>query len=225
MFKGFTLSETLITLGIIGAIGAITIPSLIQNHQKKQTAVKLKHTYSLMMQALKIAENDLGNTDSWEVTNSKTFCDTYIKPYYKVIKEYNLGELPSDTHIYCNNGGICDSYGNFTSAQKLILSNGVLIAPYPLSVQEYNTTTIIVDINGLKRPNRYGRDVFMFNIDAKKGIIPYGLGYIAGQSEDRIPSRNDLMNDGDWRACKKQGLFCAGVIMLDGWEISDDYPG
>ena len=82
----------------------------------------------------------------------------------------------------------------------------------------------ILDINGLKRPNRYGRDVFLFNIDAKKGIIPYGLGYIAGQSEDKIPSRNDLMNGADWRTCKKQGLFCAGIIMLDGWEIKSDYP-
>lgn len=34
-FKAFTLAETLITVGIIGIIAALTLPSLIENHQKK----------------------------------------------------------------------------------------------------------------------------------------------------------------------------------------------
>ena len=33
--KGFTLAEVLITLAIIGIIAAITIPSIVANHQKK----------------------------------------------------------------------------------------------------------------------------------------------------------------------------------------------
>lgn len=38
---GFTLAEVLITLGVIGVVSAITIPTLITNHQKRQTVVKL----------------------------------------------------------------------------------------------------------------------------------------------------------------------------------------
>ena len=33
--KGFTLSEVLITLGIIGVVAAITIPTLVQNYQTR----------------------------------------------------------------------------------------------------------------------------------------------------------------------------------------------
>lgn len=38
----FTLAEVLITLGIIGVVAALTMPSLIQNHKKQTTLSKLK---------------------------------------------------------------------------------------------------------------------------------------------------------------------------------------
>ena len=38
----FTLAEVLITLGIIGVVSAMTIPSLIQSYKEKQTVVTLK---------------------------------------------------------------------------------------------------------------------------------------------------------------------------------------
>ena len=40
--KGFTLAEVLITLGIIGVVAALTLPSLITNYQKKQIVAQLK---------------------------------------------------------------------------------------------------------------------------------------------------------------------------------------
>lgn len=56
MKTAFTLAETLITLGIIGVVAALTIPSIIKNYQKKQTAIKLKQTYSLLTQGIRMAE-------------------------------------------------------------------------------------------------------------------------------------------------------------------------
>ncbi len=35
MKKAFTLAEVLITLGIVGVVAAITMPTLIANHRKK----------------------------------------------------------------------------------------------------------------------------------------------------------------------------------------------
>ena len=37
--RAFTLAEVLITLGIIGVVAAMTIPTLISNYQKKQFEV------------------------------------------------------------------------------------------------------------------------------------------------------------------------------------------
>lgn len=35
MKKAFTLAEVLITLGIIGVVAALTIPTLVNNYRKK----------------------------------------------------------------------------------------------------------------------------------------------------------------------------------------------
>ena len=59
-FNAFTLAEILITLGIIGVVAALTVPSLIQNHKKHVIETKLKHVYSIMNQAITMSEIDNG---------------------------------------------------------------------------------------------------------------------------------------------------------------------
>ena len=56
--RAFTLAEVLITLGIIGVVAALTIPTLISNYQKKVTVAKLKYAYSVLIGAFKMAEVD-----------------------------------------------------------------------------------------------------------------------------------------------------------------------
>jgi len=51
MNKGFSLAETLITLGIIGIVSAITIPTIISNTQDKQNIVHWRKMYSVINQA------------------------------------------------------------------------------------------------------------------------------------------------------------------------------
>lgn len=52
ILNAFTLAEVLITLGIIGVVAALTLPSLIQNHKEKVTIVRLKQAYSLFSTAV-----------------------------------------------------------------------------------------------------------------------------------------------------------------------------
>ena len=58
LYKGFTLTEILITLGIIGIISAISIPALLQKNYEKRTIVKLRQTQSILTQAIKMAEEE-----------------------------------------------------------------------------------------------------------------------------------------------------------------------
>ncbi len=58
--SGFTLAEVLITLTIIGVVAAITLPNLLANKAKQETAEGAKKTFSTLEQAVARAEVDNG---------------------------------------------------------------------------------------------------------------------------------------------------------------------
>ena len=55
---GFTLAEVLVTLGIIGVVSAMTVPALMQNHQRKTYVTQLHKVYNEMSQAFVQYQND-----------------------------------------------------------------------------------------------------------------------------------------------------------------------
>ena len=64
----FTLAEVLITLGIIGVVAAMTIPTLMSKYYEKQTYTRLKETYSILSQALRSVEEEYGTPDDWNLS-------------------------------------------------------------------------------------------------------------------------------------------------------------
>lgn len=59
MKKAFTMAETLITLGIVGIVAAITIPGLIHYFKIKELEVRFKAMDSKIQQALKSMSDEL----------------------------------------------------------------------------------------------------------------------------------------------------------------------
>ena len=55
---GFTLAEVLITLGIIGVVAAITIPSLITQNRARVLRSQYLKSYSMIYQMVRLMEND-----------------------------------------------------------------------------------------------------------------------------------------------------------------------
>jgi len=43
--KGFTLSEVLITLGIVGVVASMTIPAVIRKYRENTTVAQLQKQY------------------------------------------------------------------------------------------------------------------------------------------------------------------------------------
>ena len=205
---GFTLAEVLITLGVIGVVSAITIPSIIQHYQKQQTVSQLKKVYTVLNQAFKMAEVDNGSFETWDAytsANRVEYINKYFKPYLKVIK-------------VCNNYSEC-GYSKKNPWVKPILktpigheimSNSLILFDGTYLDFHSSSYPIVVDLNGAKNPNQLSRDVFIFKID-KSGIKPYGVKYNYYCSKN-----NTDVND--------NGQVCAGKIISDGWKIADDYP-
>lgn len=57
--KAFTLAEVLITLGIIGVVAAMTLPTLINSYKKQQTVTHLQKVYTSLNQALRLARSEI----------------------------------------------------------------------------------------------------------------------------------------------------------------------
>lgn len=66
----FTLAEVLITLGIIGVIAALTVPTLVSKYKEKVTVTKLKKVNSILNNAMLSAINEYGTIDNWGITSS-----------------------------------------------------------------------------------------------------------------------------------------------------------
>ena len=122
----FTLAEVLITLGIIGVVAAMTIPTLVGNYKKSVVENKLKQAVSIINQAIILSAVDNGTPDIWGITNGqKTTFAQYIQPYMDigiVCEEKNIDD-PKDI---CNNsvyGSTGAKKGSFTN--KYILKNGI----------------------------------------------------------------------------------------------------
>jgi prepilin-type N-terminal cleavage/methylation domain-containing protein len=207
--KGFTLAEVLIVLGIIGIIAEITIPTLMKNTQKTETEVKLKETYSIISQAIRLSEIDNGEYSGWDYTTNgfinagtKAFLNTYIKPYLK-----NL--------TFCSDGIVNAVCGFIVSGAgtNLMLNNGV---GFSVVLSSDNRFYMIIDLNNAKKPNVMGKDVFYFTLDSTNGFVPYG--YTKGMTRDQI------IDNGSEKCTTANKYMCTALIMIDGWQIKDDYP-
>ena len=74
----FTLAEVLITLGIIGIVAAMTIPTLMSKIQEKRYTTQYKKIFSELNQTMKMLEND----ESSPITMCKSFDDTCFRDQF-----------------------------------------------------------------------------------------------------------------------------------------------
>ena len=81
--KAFTLAEVLITLGIIGIVAAMTLPTVVNKYQERVTVTKVKKFYSLINQVLLFAIKDNGYVDEWDYIeyneDGETISDKFVK--------------------------------------------------------------------------------------------------------------------------------------------------
>lgn len=225
----FTLAEVLITLGVIGIVAAMTLPVLIGKYQKKQTEVQLQKSFTELSQLLKLSEVDNGSVEYWDFTLSgDNFYSKYLKQYLKKVREIpnkdfkkymvytNLNGQKCTGEVWCTQG---DSFYSYLASGSVI---GIMTHP---GQDKYKAVSI--DINGDKKPNQLGRDVFIFAVSKTlKGLVPYGLqdaGIVGGVFKDF--DRNKIKTGGDYSCNKnKKGIWCSALIYTDGWQIKDDYP-
>ncbi len=223
MRKGFTLSEVLITLGIIGIVAALTIPSLVSAYQKHVVEEKLKQAYSILVNASRMAQVD--PDFSYTPPKQYTAEGLYENDKYGIFKAYFVPYLQGVTEMkrakYSWNGKTMAGEGSLASFSKgcFCLNNGMC---FMMVNHGTNYFYIYVDLNGPSTPNVVGRDIFYFALHfTDNGLKIDGKVYQV---------YNSTTNDELLRWCGKTasgwqgGKSCTELIIRNSWKIPKDYP-
>ncbi len=198
---GFTLAEVLITLGIIGVVASLTMPSIIEKYREQETSARLKKFYSTMQQAILLSEIDNGPIEYWdketmaqnedgsfdqEANNklAEEFFDKYLSKYLNIVKRgYTKDNGRNLFQIY------------FADSTSVIIGNGGCI-------------DMLVDTNGNKKPNFVGYDRFAFLICINKR--PTFGTYDESLNKEQAQTQ-----------CNNKPQYCSRVLQLNNWEFKD----
>ncbi len=223
---GFTLAEVLITLGLIGIIAAMTVPNLMQNWRKQERISQLKVAYSILQHATKMAVAEHGDSSTWDYTRegnkeeyeydqqatSASYAETYFIPYVKTKdKGIRLTKVNNGKYKPIKvKGGDAGAYTGLSHVVQL--DNGMLV----LIKAAIEIPRLLVDVNGLKGPNRLGDDIFTFH------LINNSIAPIPPDGNPKDPtSYNDCTQSYENNL---SGSNCTYNIITNGWQFPDDYP-
>ena len=184
MKKGFTLTELLMALTIVGVLAVLTVPILINNFQNRLFATQIKNFSAEIEQfaqdqLITHKTRDLMDTDFGEP--SKLLTDGHFSIVKICTAENSLTDCwkiaatGKDKVTYKKLNG--NSVG-LDAGLTMILKNGVMFCYGTMD----NNLRIIVDVNGNDKPNITGRDLFAFYLTPKGHVVDYD--YILNSGSD-----------------------------------------
>ena len=220
----FTLAEVLITLGIIGVVAAMTMPTLINKTQNKQLETAFKVAYSTFSQAVINMREEEGpglrkSYATYDDTLTYPRADEFYEKFYKYSKLNVIGEC-NYTGKFMNYNRTAEAYTSWSGVPSSAregfpdaLSNG-MCSSILINALEIN---ISVDVNGTKGPNQLGHDIFYFYIDDNDMLKPRKMSKL--YSEEELEDMQYAFNRGT--PCSMQskqqgnGVGCAGYALID----------
>lgn len=224
--QAFTLTELLIALGIIGAIAAISIPSLMTTINNRILTNQLKSTVGAIQQLMNdemVTKNtkSLKNTD---FASAATLIGTPTQPsqHFAATKICNTSALSQKEcwkTTATGNAKIQYRGINGTDAglagptyPSVVLKNGAILGFSGGMNKAYGANDKIIgefciDVNGNEPPNMRGRDYFCFFTTNK--------GKIADLEDPSVTTATKIAS------CKGNGManYCFGAIVDSGWKM------
>ena len=243
--SAFTLAEVLITLGIIGVVAALTLPTVINKVQSMILKNQFKKAYSTFYNAMKlvqvqngapmacwywdnnpygsvkcIEENQYGNCTKWtmeddsplpsDINGNFSDCRKFSEDLIKTMKVVKFCEKDA-----LKNGCLTESYRgadkvnserdpNKEQDPNQLFNDSAIKKNYPAFITPDGTLYVrygamfgapifMVDVNGHKGPNKWGYDIFSFDI--------------IGNPQDGMTNLR-----GDWYAVEPNGKSFAQML-------------
>ena len=226
----FTLAEVLITLGIIGVVAALTIPTLMANQRKKVVETRLAKFYSSINQAIVRSEVDNGDKKYWfddlsgaqmddegkpidGSSETQKWFNTYLAPYMQILKQ----EIDSTGRliVYFPDGSAMKQSSEDSSREWVF---------YPDKPEKC-----------IEQNSGYGKCSFLFMYYPAKATHGNGsensdFKYHIGKGFEPFKWNWDGETSTLYENCRNGGkgvrdhAFCTALIQQNGWKIPKDYP-
>jgi len=222
--KGFTLSEVMVTLALVGIIAGVLTPAFMQM-APSNNKVMIKKEYNVLAKAISDMANDELSYPASKTTGTirvdglmgapspMTFNYTTVVTSGTNDPWMNIPSTVSSTQKFCYllqqelnlvSQPVCPSYGLIGNASDgsmwyLIQGN------FPIDATDY-TTRIIVDVNGAKAPNC--------------SADPYFSTYKYGLTGTGVPTYSACTSNADTFFVS---VNYSGRIRLGGFKPSDPY--
>lgn len=168
----FTLAEVLITLGVIGVVSALTMPNLIGSYQKKANITAMKKAFSVLNQAyINITRiKGFDAVSMCTINDSQCLADLF-KDELKLIS----GKLWRPNNAIASGCWEDKNITNQAESHYCTVSADGIVYDFDMEWQNSDdriNAYILIDTNGIKRPNKFGRDRYIFSM-SKGTINPY----------------------------------------------------
>lgn len=181
--NAFTLAEVLITLGIIGVVAALTVPTLVVNAQTKGYKEGFKKNFSSISSATLMIKQDNNETLANAFSSVAGLRDEY-KKYLKTTKSCNDSTSEGCWHSLNNWEQYDGAKNGNISSPGMVLADGTLLVfedsyfSAPCQASTITTLTnvcnnIMIDVNGFKKPNMIGKDIYFVWI-LSNAVKPWG---------------------------------------------------
>ena len=192
----FTLAEVLITLGIIGVVAAMTMPTLINNINKKHWITGYKKAFSELSQIHQLLNSETGGSYMAECNDFDDVCLKNLFAEKMKVVEYCKENVPnkcqeSSTYLNGKTRGINQSTEVNDPWPTIVTASGYSVKfrfhgnDCSEFIEGYSQKLLTcgwmqIDVNGLKRPNVVGKDIYFLNIFKNK-LFPRYSNELNGQ--------------------------------------------
>lgn len=210
--NGFTLAEVLITIGLLGVVAAMTLPSLQVNVARQQVGPSLAKAINTLENANKLILQDRG------VRSLQAACDLTANDgsleYLECLADYTAGTIfvPDGDDVTGDAIRLRMKDGITYSTD---LSSGIYQTDIANLPRKYSGEHLIIDIdiNGNRAPNELGRDRFRVIVDTYGSVLAMG-------------SQEYATYTGDAKTCDRESqpsMYCGGSIVDNGYRVIYQY--
>ena len=180
----FTLAEVLITLGIIGVVAALLLPTLFSKIQDKELESRYKKSKSVLANGYKMMmiKEDMGSLEDLSALSDIEFGSVHKKSFNIVKDEIYYGQgsskiIDSLPKKYKIKDGISETVEpwQYHVLYSFVTSDGFT---YVVKVPESDAQNpdspsfleIWVDLNNKNKPNIINKDLYSFSLD-RNGVL------------------------------------------------------